>query len=212
MTIDLYTKLESFAQTDSSAVKLDDSGHGFTDSSRLTLATINYYDNGPDIRGKWSSSRYALNWQMFDRTDPFTPSSRLAVWSGATQMHEPGFFEHYLEAKLHLDLMGVACRLFYKDLVTETLKMPKIKDKPAPMLGQFISKYPGSVYHYGAVTRMSWDEFDELTVELFLEQSLHATILVDQIANNLKDPKNLLRGRYDPKGLWRGKGKKKVKP
>jgi hypothetical protein len=86
--------------------------------------------------------------------------------------------------------------------------MPKLEGKPAPMLGQFISKYPGSVYHYGCVARTSWDEFGELSCDLFLDQKLHARILVDQVANNLKDPKNLLRGRYDPQRPWRGKSQK----
>ena len=208
MTFDLYAKLDSFAKSDSTTTEVDDSRIGFPEPSDLTLATLNLYDNGPDTRGKWSSARYVLNWQMFDLTTPFTPHKSLAVWSGATQLHEPYFFESYFDAKGHGAAMGADSWQFYREVVSETLAMAKVEGKPIPMLGQFISKYPGSVYHYGCMARAHWDEFGELTTDLFLDRQLHARILVDQVANNLKDPKNLLRGRYDPQRLWRGRGRK----
>ncbi|SEH89184.1 hypothetical protein SAMN02799636_04315 [Methylobacterium sp. 275MFSha3.1] len=186
--------------------------HGFPTPAEITLATINYYDNGPEIRGKWHGSRYALNWQMFTQTQPFTPSSLLSAWSGATQMHDPDFFARYLEQKGHAEKMGEPCWQFYRSLYDETFAMRDNGCATAlPLLGQFISKYPGTTVHYGCVARMWWDEFEELIAEVFLDQTLFATIEVNRVANNAKDPKNLLRGHYDPLKLWRSRNQKKDK-
>lgn len=186
--------------------------HAFPHPSEITLATINYYDNGPETRGKWHSSRFALNWQMFTQTQPFTPSSRLSAWSGATQMHDPDFFAHYLEQKGHAEKMGEQCWRFYRGLYDNSFKMHDDGRATAlPLLGQFISKYPGTTVHYGCVARMWWDEFEELTAEIFLDQTLFATIDVNRVANNIKDPKNLLRGHHDPMKLWRSRNQKKDK-
>jgi hypothetical protein len=186
--------------------------HGFPQPKEITVATINYYDNGEETRGKWSSSRLALTWQFFTLTRPFTPAKKLTAWTGATQMHEPEFFNYYLEQKGHARAMGDECWQFYKDLYHESYRMQAEKQcKGLPMHGQFISKFPGSVHDHGCVARSWWDEFDELTVELYLDQTLFATIDVNLVANNAKDPKNLLRGNYDPNKLRVSRGNKKGK-
>jgi hypothetical protein len=205
-----YSQLDSLESASIDAAELPT--HGFPHPSKITLATINYYDNGADTRGKWHSSRYALNWQLFTLTEPFTPSKKLSAWSGATQMHDPDFFVHYLEAKNHAKNMRAECWEFYCALYRDSFQMVKDgKCKDRPLLGQFISKFPGTTVHYGSVARMWWDEFDELTVEIYLDRTLLATVDVNLVANNAKDPKNLLRGNYDPNKLWVSRGNKKGK-
>lgn len=156
-----YSQLGSLDSASIGAAELPT--HGFPHPSEITLATINYYDNGADTRGKWHGSRYALNWQLFTLTEPFTPSKKLSAWSGATQMHDPDFFVHYLEAKNHAKNMGAECWEFYCALYRDSFQMLKDgKCKDRPLLGQFISKFPGLPSAETKATLVYWRRRDAL--------------------------------------------------
>ncbi|GJD94786.1 hypothetical protein [Methylobacterium iners] len=213
---DIFSQLAAQLAVDTVQVQTSPlpKGKSFPEADDVTVMSINYYDNGftPEQKDKWSESNFTFNWQMFTETQPFTPSKVLAVWSGTTQLLLPDHFIRYLEGKGHAAKMDPAIWRFYMDLDIETQKLPKLKN--GPRIGQFRTKYPGDVNHWGDCVRLRWDEFDELNCDIYRDANLepYASIVVGDPANNLKDPKNLLRGRYDPQGLWKAKHTRKVKP
>jgi hypothetical protein len=176
---------------------------GFPPASTITLMTFNYYDNGPDHKGKWSTSRYAMNVQVFTLDTPFTPSSKLAAWEGTVQLHEPYFFDRYTDQywSNHPDCISPDQTALYKAVITETAGLPKMEE--GPLLGQFWSKSSGWEYHWGSLMRVRYNEFGEFICEVFHDGE---TYLIDNFnAVPQESGKSLptMRGRHDPDKLWR---------
>src|SRR4051812_25098735 len=86
----------------------------------ITVVTFNYYDNGEDVKSKWSSSRWALNWQFFTQKDPFIPNTNLAADYGTVQLHATDFWMSYIDDAGHKDKMSPETYAFCKTIYNET--------------------------------------------------------------------------------------------
>jgi hypothetical protein len=188
---------------------------GIPDASDITLMTVNFWRNQWE-KTTWIKSNEAFTLQFFTMTKPFTPHPKYADRECIAQLHEPGWWIGYLDdyTKENAGKRPVMSKdqwAWYKSLTNETLDMPK--HGGGPLLGQvYDHKGGGTTYHWGAVTRMWVNKYDEMRIDLFLDGKLfHQTIHVDE-PNTETNPKMAnvkLRGRYDPKGLWIRSRKKK---
>lgn len=175
----------------------------FPPASAITMMTFNYFDNGPNGKQKWSSSRYVMNVQVFTHDKPFTPSRALAVWEGAVQLHDPDFFSNYTDQywEHHPGCITPEQMDSYRQIINETACLPKIEE--GPLLGQFWSKSPGWEYHWGWLMRVRYDEFGEFVCEVFHDGEFWRIEHFEAVPQEHGKTLPVMRGRHDPHKLWR---------
>lgn len=168
----------------------------------VSLITFNYFDNGAEKRVTWTNARYVMNLQIFDITQPFTPSSDIALHDFSVQMHSIEFFSRYLEARHPAQLAA------YKDIVQDTYS--KVQVYPDMLIGQPFSKRHGTSYAWGTILKTWTDDLGEFAAELLID----GTSFRDQGFAPPPPRKNqggtppVGLSKWDPHGLWRTKNPK----
>jgi hypothetical protein len=177
-------------------------------ANSITLVTANYYNNGPKEKLRWDSAQHAMNIQFFTKTTPFTPTYSDVAWSGAVQLQPLDYFDRKLYAMMQDDPENMTGAQYerYREIIRETIGMPRLGD--GPLLGVFVTKSPGTCYHYYTCMRVTWNDLDEMICEIFLEDDTKITIRdfsTVKKRNGVRDPD--MRGRHDPLNLWVAKKK-----
>ena len=169
------------------------------DPTTVTMVTFNYFDNGPEKRITWTNARYVMNLQIFDKTEPFTPASDIAVFDFSVQMHTVEFFSRYLEGR------HPAQSTAYRPLIHDTFSMTETyRDL---LIGQPFSKRHGTSYAWGTTLRTWTDDLGEFTAELLID----GTSFRDQgftpppVRKNQTGKPPIALSKYDPHSLWRTK-------
>ena len=168
------------------------------DPITITMVTFNFFDNGPEKKVMWTNARYAMNLQIFDQTEPFTPSRDLLAYDFSVQLHTVEFFSRYLEARHPKQLDA------YKAMIRDTYTMAQTY--PDLLIGQPFSKQHGTSYAWGSILRTYTDDLGEFTAELLID----GTSFRDQGFTKPPARKNGKRqpdliSKYDPDSLWRTK-------
>lgn len=182
----------------------------FPSKDTITLMTANLFENTHLPRELWMQARHALNIQVFDRREPFTPDARLAVFTGTVQLHTPEFFSSYLEQYRgrHKEAVSNEAWQYYKNLTHRTLDIQPDAGCPAPKLGQLYSKTNGTHYVWNHIVRLQWTTYATFA-ELFCDDDEPIVIDLTEPAQKKHENEPILRGRYDPHTLWRRKTQKK---
>jgi hypothetical protein len=175
----------------------------FPPASAITMMTFNYFDNGPDLKQTWSSSRYVMNVQVFTHDKPFTPSRALAVWEGAVQLHDPDFFDRYTDYywSEHSGCITPEQVASYRKIIRETADMPKVEE--GPLLGQFWTKSHGWEYHWGSLIRVRYNQFGEFECDVFHDGASYRVEHFEVVPHENDKLLPVMRGRHDPHKLWR---------
>ena len=214
MSDDLFAKLFAEVEGESTTTPQpapQEKERLFPEKETITLMTANFFDNASIEKEMWTTARHALNMQVFDLTEPFTPDEKSAAFFGTVQLHSPEYFARYLEAYRgrHKDALSEAEWAWYRALVHDTLDLKTPPGVTPPKLGQLYSKSSGTHYVWNHVVRVQWTEFGTIFAELFCGDSDPLVIDLDQTVEKGKDTSPVARGRYDPHTLWRRKERKK---
>ncbi|MBJ6124047.1 hypothetical protein [Microvirga splendida] len=168
----------------------------------ITVATFNHYDNGKGHKGKWSSARYAMNVQFFTQTQAFTPSPALSAWSGTVQLHDPGFWMSYVDHKASEGKIDIVTHHYLKEQYKRTVH--EYPDNA--LMGTFTDKRCGTNYSWPYFLRFWYDQFEGANLEVHLDAMLPTIIAWEEVKPAPDKKLPIIRARYNPLGLWKGRG------
>ncbi|MGF9764458.1 hypothetical protein AAII07_56120 [Microvirga sp. 0TCS3.31] len=191
----------SVQPTEIQAVSTSSWINGIPNAAEVTVATFNHYDNGQDHKGKWSSSRFTMNVQLFTHTQPFTPSPALAAWKGTVQMHEPGFWLNYVDHKHGDGKIDAATYNYLKEQHRKTAH----EYHEGALMGTFTDKNSGTNYSWQYFLRFWYDKFGEPNLEVHLDAILPTLDVWEAVKTVPGKYLPILRSRYNPHGLWKPK-------
>jgi hypothetical protein len=175
--------------------------------SEITVATFNFYDNGAGHKVKWSSGRYSMNVQLFTQTTPFTPSKALADWKGTIQLHDPGFWHNNVEAKHQ---QGIIDKATYDRLTGMCQATYRDESKVHPLIGTFVDKNSGTNYSWPFYARFWTDATSgDPAFELVMDEAMPVICIWQDVKTSPDKHLPILRGKFNPHGLWVSKGFKK---
>jgi hypothetical protein len=176
--------------------------NGIPAVSDITVITFNLFDNGENLKVKWTSSRFAVSMQIFTLTTPFTPSSSLAAWTGTVQLHDPGFWHNYIEFK-HKE--GKIDQATYDRLTAMSRDTYQDANKVDPRIGTFLDKCHGTNYSWPYAVRFWFDQFGEPNLELSLDEVMPTIEIWETVKPVPGKTLPVLRARHNPLNLWKPK-------
>jgi hypothetical protein len=176
--------------------------NGIPAVSDITVIKFNLFDNGENLKVKWTSSRFAVSMQVFTRTTPFTPSSSLAAWTGTVQLHDPGFWHNYIEFK-HKE--GKIDQATYDRLIAMNRDTYRDPNKTDPRIGTFMDKRHGTNYSWPYAICFWFDPFGEPNLELSLDEVMPTIDIWETVKQVPGKTLPILRARHNPLNLWKPK-------
>jgi hypothetical protein len=158
--------------------------------------------------------RYAVNFQLFTQTSPFTPDKDNAAYLGTAILRNPDVFENVM-ARYKREREGTFPHHLwqprYRDQIAKVLTIPSTADNPEfPVIGQLEAQGPGRNYELGSLARAYFDPDTGLRIDLMLTDGTIS--FVDFKSNPVVPKLPRAYASYDPHRLWvrkpRGRGKR----